>query len=134
MWSGECWRAAGVSLRVKAFPTKWPRKPFAPQLAWPAAIRIMSEDHWTWTLEEKFPSELGAHESFLNQVLEMLATEVWHEKHAFGIRINRIKDGYEYRYLPLHKFIMITGLFITYISIQCRQSMLSINGNHFDSL
>ena len=47
----------------------------------------MSQDHWTWTLEEKFPSELGAHESFLNQVLEMIANEGWHEKHVFGIRL-----------------------------------------------
>ena len=47
----------------------------------------MSQDHWTWTLEEKFPSELGAHESFLNQVVEMLANEGWHEKHVFGIRL-----------------------------------------------
>ncbi len=47
----------------------------------------MSQDHWTWTLEEKFPSELGAHESFLNQVLEMLSEEGWHEKHVFGIRL-----------------------------------------------
>ena len=47
----------------------------------------MPQDHWTWTLEEKFPSELGAHESFLNQVLEMLSNEGWHEKHVFGIRL-----------------------------------------------
>ena len=47
----------------------------------------MSQDHWTWTLEEKFPSELGAHESFLYQVLEILSEEGWHEKHVFGIRL-----------------------------------------------
>ena len=48
----------------------------------------MSHDQTTWNLDESFRSELGAHHSFLDQVLAKLAEEGWHEKHIFGIRLS----------------------------------------------
>jgi len=48
----------------------------------------MSHERSTWNLDDSFPSELGAHQSFLDQILAKLADEGWHEKHIFGIRLS----------------------------------------------
>lgn len=60
----------------------------------------MPSDSWTWTLEDTFASRLGAHESFLNQVLEQLEKHQWEHKDLFGVHlaleealVNAIRHG-----------------------------------------
>lgn len=62
----------------------------------------MSQQQWTWSTEDVIRSRLGAHESFLQQVLDKLTAEDWHPYHIFGIRlaleealVNAVRHGNE---------------------------------------
>lgn len=48
----------------------------------------MHSNSWTWTLEDSFPSQLGAHEPFLKQVLEKLEEHNWEHKDIFGVHLS----------------------------------------------
>ena len=47
----------------------------------------MSEEAWNWTTEQVLPSELGAGDSFMQQLLDELARQKWSERDVFAIRL-----------------------------------------------
>ena len=48
---------------------------------------ISVSDNWSWTHEVEFPSTLGEHLPFLNEVLEAVANLGWEGRDLFGIQM-----------------------------------------------
>jgi len=60
----------------------------------------MSRERWAWTTSQRIPSERGAGQQFIEEVLEQLKLHHWTSRDLFGVRlaleeaiVNAIKHG-----------------------------------------
>ena len=62
----------------------------------------MTEHSWSWTTSESFPSRLGVHQAFLQDLLQRLDALGWPQRDVFGVHMaleesltNAVRHGNE---------------------------------------